>query len=366
MNEALPEGLADRIYEAAVMPELWPEVLDLLGSRSGSLGGVLFSANAAGLQQWVSSPSLTGIMSSFVGDGWTARNSRLANGLRKGLAFVPRFLTEADLFDEGECDRDPFYTEFLRPRGVGWSAGTLVALPHGDTLTFSIERATEKGPMPAAALGLLDSSRPHLARAAMIAARLSFERARTAVDTLAALGLAACAVSPVGTVLVANSEFDAEQNYWTTRGGGRIALADRRADRQLEAALATIESGSGVRSLPLLAENGGPPAVLHLVPVRRGAHDVFTQASGILVLTKASRAPTHGTSLLQALFDLSATEAQVAARISAGETAEQIAAADGKSVGTVRNQLKSVLAKTGCRRQVDLARLLVQLIPAAA
>jgi DNA-binding CsgD family transcriptional regulator len=32
----------------------------------------------------------------------------------------------------------------------------------------------------------------------------------------------------------------------------------------------------------------------------------------------------------------------------------------------VRNQLKSVLAKTGCRRQVDLARLLAQLIPAAA
>jgi DNA-binding CsgD family transcriptional regulator len=318
------------------------------------------------LLQWVSSPSLHETMSRFVGDGWTARNSRLANGMRRGLAFVPRFLTEADLFDEGECDRDPFYTEFLRSHGIGWSAGTLVALPHGDVLTFSIERAEEKGPMPIAALGLLDASRPHLARAAMIAARLSFERARTAVDTLSALGLAACAVSPAGTVLVANAEFDAEQQYWTTRGGNRIALADRRADRQLEAALATIESGSAVRSLPLLAESGGSPAVLHLVPVRRAAHDVFTRACAILVLTKASRAPTQGTSLLQALFDLSATEAQVAARISAGETAEQIAAADGKSVGTVRNQLKSVLAKTGCRRQVDLARLLAQLIPAAA
>jgi DNA-binding CsgD family transcriptional regulator len=366
MSEVSSQGLTDRIYEAAVIPERWPEVLALLGRRCGSLGGVLFSANATGLLQWVSSPSLHETMSRFVGDGWTARNSRLANGMRRGLAFVPRFLTEADLFDEGECDRDPFYTEFLRSHGIGWSAGTLVALPHGDVLTFSIERAEEKGPMPIAALGLLDASRPHLARAAMIAARLSFERARTAVDTLSALGLAACAVSPAGTVLVANAEFDAEQQYWTTRGGNRIALADRRADRQLEAALATIESGSAVRSLPLLAESGGSPAVLHLVPVRRAAHDVFTRACAILVLTKASRAPTQGTSLLQALFDLSATEAQVAARISAGETAEQIAAADGKSVGTVRNQLKSVLAKTGCRRQVDLARLLAQLIPAAA
>jgi DNA-binding CsgD family transcriptional regulator len=35
-----------------------------------------------------------------------------------------------------------------------------------------------------------------------------------------------------------------------------------------------------------------------------------------------------------------------------------------KGVETVRSQLKSVLAKTGCRRQADLARLLGQLVPA--
>ena len=180
------------------------------------------------------------------------------------------------------------------------------------------------------------------------------------------MGLAACAVDPSGIVLVANGDFDAEPSLWTTRGGERIALFDRRADRQLYDALGVTGTEQGVRSLPLIASPGGAPAVLHVVPVRRAAHDLFTRAAAILVLTKASSAPTQATSLLQALFDLSATEASIAARISAGRTAEQIALTDAKSIDTVRNQVKSVLQKTGCSRQADLARLLAQLIPAKA
>jgi DNA-binding CsgD family transcriptional regulator len=68
--------------------------------------------------------------------------------------------------------------------------------------------------------------------------------------------------------------------------------------------------------------------------------------------------------VLQALFDLTATEADLAARIAAGQTTDEIAAREGKSVSTVRNQLKSALEKTGCRRQADLAGLLARLIPA--
>ena len=119
-----------------------------------------------------------------------------------------------------------------------------------------------------------------------------------------------------------------------------------------------------MRSLPIPAQGDGTPAVLHVVPIRRAAHDLFTGSSAILVLSKPSSSATEATPLLQALFDLTPAEAAIAARIAAGETVERIALAAGKSVATVRNQLQSVLDKTGCRRQVDLARLLAQLVPA--
>lgn len=209
----------------------------------------------------------------------------------------------------------------------------------------------------------LNALRPHLARSSLISARLAFERARGAVETLSAIGLAACSVSKLGTVLHANTLFDAEGILWTTRGGNRIALLDRRVGRLLYDALAMIGTDGGVRSLALLGTASRRPAVLYVVPVRRAAHDLFAQAAAILVLTRGSDQPTRSTPLLQTLFDLTPTEAVIAARIAAGQTTDEIAHADGKSTDTVRNQLKTVLDKTGCRRQVDLARLLAQLTP---
>ncbi|MGH6644874.1 MAG: helix-turn-helix transcriptional regulator, partial [Bradyrhizobium sp.] len=273
------------------------------------------------------------------------------------------FITDNEILTQEEIDAEPVYQDFLIPRGYGFGVGTNIVPQTGDIIVVHCENRFAAGAVRPETVDRLDSLRPHLARSALVSQRLSFERTRTAVETLSALGLAACAVGQSGTVLLANREFEAETFVWTTRGGNRIALFDRRADRQLRDALGVIESGRGVRSLPILAQDGGMPAVLHVVPIRRSAHDLFGQASAILVLTKASGTPTQATSLLQTLFDLSATEANIAARIAAGETAEHIAQADGKRVDTVRNQLKSVLGKAGCRRQVDLARMLAQLIP---
>jgi DNA-binding CsgD family transcriptional regulator len=353
--------LGDRIYEAAVVPELWPGVLAELARASGTAWSVLVSFRASGPRWLASSPEADEI--AHVHLEHFADNKRTAGLLARPHA---GFITDYDVLTQQQIDAEPVYQEFLIPRGYGFGTATHILPGTGDSIVVHCENRFAAGPVGREVIERLDLLRPHLARSALVAQRLSFERTRTAVETLSALGLAACAVGRTGAVLLANRAFDAEQQYWTTRGGNRIALADRRADNQLHAALSVVETASGVRSLPMVVEEQGLPAVLHVVPVRRTAQDVFTQASAILVLTKASRAPTQGTPLLQALFDLSATEAQIAARISAGETAEQIAGADGKSVGTVRNQLKSVLAKTGCRRQVDLARLLTQLLPAGA
>lgn len=259
--------------------------------------------------------------------------------------------------------RAPLYTEYLIPNGFGRAIATAIELPHGDIIVFNAEGDWHLGRPVPGVIQRLDDLRPHLARSALVSARLAFERARTAVETLSGLGLAACAVTGAGKALVGNREFEAETLLWTTRGGNRIALFDRRADRLLYEALDIIVTEQGVRSLPVVALDGGLPAVLHVVPIRRAAHDLFGHASAILVLTKASTAPTRATPLLQALFDLTPAEAVVAARVAAGRTVDDIARDDAKSVETVRNQLKSVLAKTGCRRQVDLARLLAQLMP---
>jgi len=352
-------NLADRIYEAAVLPEFWPNVLRGFAQVAECRAAALVATNGRDFR-WVGCSPLAEEVARnhYAFPGGQDRSRRLMAKKRAG------FVTDREVYSETEMLAEPLYTDYFFPNGFGRGIATAIYLPTGDTIILSAEGDYRLGEFGPAIVGQLDGLRPHLARSALISARLAFERARTAVETLSGIGLAACAITKAGTVLVANPEFDAEAPTWTTRGGNRIALLDRRADRLLYDALGLIGTDQGVRSLPLVDEEGGLPAVLHVVPIRRAAHDLFAQAAAILVLTKASSKPTQETPLLQALFDLSPTEAAIAARIAAGETTDQIARTDGKSIETVRNQLKRVLEKTGCRRQVDLARLLAQLLPA--
>jgi DNA-binding CsgD family transcriptional regulator len=252
----------------------------------------------------------------------------------------------------------------MLPEGLGWSASTSVNVPDHDLLVLSIERAWQNGPIPREAVDSLDRLRPHLARSALISARLAFERAGTAVDALARLGFAAASISKTGRVLLANAQFEAEDGGWTLRGGDRIAVEDDRAEALLADALARLGTSSGVRSIPLRVSKAKVDAVMHVVPIRGAAHDLFASTSAIVVITRSSGA-SGGPALMQSLFDLTPTEAAIARRLSQGETADQIAQATQKSILTIRTQLKSVLAKTGTRRQSELVHLLTRLVPPA-
>lgn len=351
-------SLEERIYEASVLPEFWRPVLQDFARFADSSEAIVVATNGVD-SRWVASS-----------DYYSERafeHYSYPTGQERTRRLIARkhagFLTDMDVFDIEELRNDPLYVEMMIPNGYGRGIATAIDVPGGDTIVVHAEGPFSSVPIAAKLRGRLDAMRPHLARSALISSRLAFERARTAVDTLQGLGFSACAVGSNGIVLVANEAFGQDAQFWTTRGKNRIALFDKRGDQLLNEALGVIGKGGGVYSLPLAATEATTAAVLHIVPIRRAAHDLFAQASAILVLTKASMTPTASTPLLQALFDLSLTEAALAARIAAGQTVEHIAAADRKSVHTVRNQLKSVLAKTGCARQTELARLLSQLLP---
>lgn len=354
-----PALLVEKIYEAALVPEMWPGVLRSITALAGTAWSamVLLRPDA---QRWIlSHPEADDIIAAhfhgFLG------NQRVARFIEQN----PRsFITDFDLLTEEEIAREPVYQQILIPAGYGYGAASVIATSEGNAIAFHTEGYYRNGPISEGTVALLESLRPHLARAATISARMSFQQARTAVDTLAAIGLAACGVSHSGTVLVPNTAFQLEDELLTVRGSDRIAVRDQRANILLLDTLQNLER-DGMRSIPLLPTfEGKMPGVLHVIPVSRAARDLFGSVAAILVLTKATSAPSRANSLLQALFDLTPMEAELAARIAAGQTSEAIALADGKTVGTVRHQLKNVLAKTGCRRQAELARLLTQIVPA--
>jgi DNA-binding CsgD family transcriptional regulator len=357
-NSAPPqfERLADRIYEAAVVPELWPEVLDAISTRSGSFGGILFAANSQ-FSGWTASPRIAPMFAEFVAQGWAARNPRPARGLSFGAA---GFLSDHEMFSSEEMDADPTYA-YLRSLGLGWCAGRIAVPPSGDMLIFSWERRFVDGPFDRAMLDAMDAIGGHLARAALIAARLGLERARAAAETMRALGLPAAVLSRSHRLLLANDLFARFVPSLVQDRRERAVIADPRADALFAQALARLRvTGApvGVQSLPVPAREDSPPLVLHLAPIRGAAQDVFAAGDVLLIVTELAVGAAPSAGLLQGLFDLTPAEARVARAIAAGRAASEIAREHGVSGETIRSQLRAIFAKTGVSRQVELVRLL--------
>lgn len=354
----MQNDLVDRIYECSVVPEAWPAVLDDVAALAGSTGGLLFSARKA--LNWTASDSVADVFAAYVNDGWFGKCSRRLCLMSRE---EPSFFVEHDFWNDDEIGADPVYRDFFRPRGLGWSAGTGLQVPTGDNIVFSVERAFSDGPVDRDSVARLNAIRPHLARSALVSARLQLKRAEGATEALAALQLPALLLRASGEVVEASPLAETLNGHLVWGAQGRLRLADKQADKALADALAMLDSATegGVRSFPVRGDAGQPQLVIHIIPVRRGAHDVFGDSYALMLAVPVASDRAPSATLMKSLFDLTPSEARVARGIAGGETPEAIAADGDVAISTVRTQLRRVLEKTGCARQADLAALLARI-----
>ncbi|OZA75960.1 MAG: hypothetical protein B7X76_11280 [Azorhizobium sp. 39-67-5] len=205
----------------------------------------------------------------------------------------------------------------------------------------------------------LNRLHPHVARAAMISAHLAWERAHAAGSALQIIGTPAALVRPRGRLECANALFLALAPDLLQHCDPEIILADPLAQEKLTASLARIEAGLPfAQSIPMRPKAGGTAFVLHVLPVRGVARDVFKACVAMVVATPVVAGPVLPAEVLVSLFDLTPAEARVAHRVAGGATVEATAAVLGVSLETVRSQLKAALGKLGITRQAELVGLL--------
>lgn len=352
------EALVDDIYEASVMPDRWHHVLDRMADIADAEGTLLFAV-ASGEPRWLASAAIHDRMETWASSRWFLKDPR---GQRLVPRRDPRFLTDLDEFTPEELESDIYYTEFLRPMGLGWCVGTAIHSPTGDSLVFSVEKAFDKGPVPASVAEQLNVLRPHLARAGLLSGRLGLERARAKVATLEMIGLPAAAVTQTGRVVTANPGFLASAPSVSVGARDQVQFVNPLAQTMFMDAVAAKPSSlaNTGRSIPVAGTPSTSPMIAHVVPLRRGGLDVFAGAISILFITPLIQQSSPAPELLQALFDLTPAEARVTGMVVSGKSVDEIAVAHRISAHTVRTQLKSVFAKTGVERQVELVSLLGQ------
>jgi DNA-binding CsgD family transcriptional regulator len=349
-------GLIDRIYESAFLPDQWPEALGELARIASARVGFLFVSRGE-IHRWTCSTAIGfEAINPLVENGWIARSERFRRIMNTSRS---EFITEADLYPANDTAKDPFYRDILYPRGLGHAAGTVLAAPTGDRVVISLEREFDRGPIDLRTLSILNGMRPHLARAATVSARLQLERARATTQALEAMGVAALVFDNQGRVVAANPLIEA-RNEILWRARDRLSLNDRNADNLLGAAIASIASsnGSEVRSFPVRGLDGAATMIVHIVPIRLSARDIFVRCAGVLALAPVSVPNAPPVAVVQSLFDLTPAEAKVARNLAEGKTVADIASDSGTAISTVRSQVRGVLQKTGCNRQTDVVALL--------
>lgn len=332
--------------------ELWPDVFQSISNLTESAGAALATRASDGWASWVASPGLREPTAAFLESDVAERSEITSRMLARNHA---GFLAEQDLFAASEFERDPFLTEIMGPRGLGSAMATAIVIPTGDLLVVHLQRTLMRGRYERHMIDRADALRPHLARAALLSARLRLQRLKAAADALAMVGLPAAIMSSGGRVLAANGLLQEMSEYVHWLPQDRFALRDGRANQFFVQAMGkTGKRKVTARSFLIASANGCQQVVGHLIPTPGQARDIFDGASAALVLTPVSATMAPDVTLIQALFDLTPAEARVARGVAAGQTVNELAKCFGVSRETIRSQLKGILAKTGAHRQADL------------
>lgn len=354
----------DRIYECSFLPELWPGVLNELAQLASVPGAALFLTESE-VERWVLSPppemnanaqAFLDAAAKFVNERWFNRGTifpRLFAARHSG------FLVDLDLLAADELEREPVIRDLMRPLGWGSTVLTAVPLTTGENAMFIMARPIGGSPFDRATINELDQVRPHLARSTLLAARLLLQQARVASETLSALGIPALVLNDQGKVLAANSLIEALADYVQWRAYDRVSLMDKAGERLFRDAIASINlSDQTVRSFPVRDAHGSAAMVAHVIPIRLSARDIFVRCATALILTPVTLPEAPPVELVQSLFDLTPTEAQVARCLASGETVNDLASRRGLSQSTVKTHVRRILEKTGCNRQTDVVALL--------
>jgi DNA-binding CsgD family transcriptional regulator len=350
-------ALVDSIYEAAFFPERWNDVLTNVGLAGGSASGLLMVFDRAPPLGFRATPVIHDIIAAAAAD--IARpNPRAAFALKNPFR---GFVRANDYLPPEILNTDPVHARRLAI-GLDSEASSVTILPTGELVVFSFDRWEREGPHRKQHLATLNAFYPHLARTALIAARLGLERAEAATSALQTIGLPAAALTRSGRVLSANNAFDRLPDLFLPRAFGRLAIADPRAHRLFQQAL--DPASRTIRSIPVAVAEGRRGCVLHVLPLRRNAHDLFSGADTLIAVTTLSAAAaSRSPAVLESLFDLTQSEVSFATALLQGLTVSEASRKCGLTGSSGRTYLSRIFAKTGTHRQAELITLLASAHP---
>jgi len=357
------------LYEAAIDPSLWNEVMELCARFVGGILGHILTIDKC-LNQPVFS----------VSGGEFATMENESNYVDYYMAIDPRMRSEmmesAHVHEYRFChvylnknfvNTNEFYQDFLIPIGGRYSMGAWVDDSEGHHTLIGLHRGAKQPKFGDTERTAAQRFSLHLQRALRLqthtqSLQIKAELGARAIDALA---LAMLIVDNQANILHLNSLAENLLNnpaHGFRSKAGRLSATQTVYSSCLDGLIARATGYPAIAGAMML--DGVEPRQVYVTPLPAAspfAREWQTPLALVLVMD-AVKALTP-LQLLGKLYDLSPAELRLASALLDGKSPEEFAHEVFVSLNTARTQLKSVFRKTGTHRQSELVALLSRAPP---
>ena len=360
MGPKASRRIISNVYDAALVPDLWPAALQSIMDTVGAVGaGYGVFGKQTGRMEWLSE---TGALVDAEPD--FLRYYHALDPYRPMLDAAPSgtWMWVSQCLPAPELRRNEWYNDYLLKIGVDDGLGVRLFESASHSVIFGISHGVGRAPFAEADVAALRGLLEPLAKAARLHTELHSLGWRSSVALRALDQLAAGVIVTDGEGRVIELNRAAER---IVRRGDGLTMRNGRLDAAgvLESEkLAQLIAAAAPRNAPAMERmrirrQGGRPAyILTVAPL--GAELAVNERALAMILVADPDALSPSERDLAQLFGLSPAESRLAAALMTGKKLSEIAIASGVRITTLRTQLSSILQKVGVERQADLVRVL--------
>jgi DNA-binding CsgD family transcriptional regulator len=367
IREAILDGehhLADlqRSIDTAVGDAArWRDVCDRLASLLGGVGSV-FVPSAVGdrTPQVVASESLGELIETIFRDGWLERNYR-----ERTVPIIQSrgYATDLDIADADVMKSEPFYADLLASHKLGIFAGLRV--PGGrEGFVAAIERSLKAPPPDSEMFRRMAASQRMLASGVRASAAIGTAQLQSWRDLAVESDRPIFVLDELGRLLDRNAATEPLLGSVFASTGTSLRLVSPVADRPFSQLIsaALLQDPRVVLPRPVFVDAPGQGTLMvDVVRIPKLLRHFHSLAAALVVARPVAGTRAPLAEALKRNVGLTDTEVRLAMALFEGLTLAEYAERNGVTVGTARQQVKSVFRKTGAGRQAELVALIHRL-----
>ena len=371
---SVPTDTLELIYDAALEPGLWQNVLqDIAAKTGGDQGALILQNQFSGLGDAVLANIDPNAINEFFGY-FATRNPMQLNNLKAFERSDPpeiSVFTDQEVMTRGDLARTEYYNDFMLRYGMESTLMIGLAFNGTDGTSIAITRPPSREDFGQEEIELGRALQRHLVRALKIGEKLNSAQlvGNALGDVLQKSGHGVFLTDASGRIRYSN---DAAREIVAKNDG----LADRESllkatgraqTKKLEAIIASAAHadpslrGGGSLLLPRLTRQYPLSVIVMPVTAQMGAPFHAGPLALVCVTDPERGSDVPQQQQISELFGFTPAEARVAMELLAASEPKAIAERLSLSINTVRVHMASIFRKTHTSRQAELVRLLMQM-----